>query len=140
MAKQNEMDSLVAGMQFMMTDIVGECYTFKPNDWTPRSATKRQEAANGSQKTPQQVPVDKVSFKQSNESNGGHRTLDAKETNIPRVDQWWTSKKVQRDNVMASDSYPYLLVSIGTGVSILRVDGPRKHERISGSTSKYLCI
>jgi len=50
------------------------------------------------------------------------------------VDKWWASKKVQRDSVMDSNAYPYLLVSIGTGVSILRVDGPRKHERISGST------
>lgn len=27
-----------------------------------------------------------------------------------------------------------MLVTIGTGVSVLRVDGPRKHERVSGST------
>jgi type II pantothenate kinase len=29
---------------------------------------------------------------------------------------------------------PDLLVTIGTGVSILRVDGPRQHVRVSGST------
>jgi len=44
------------------------------------------------------------------------------------------SRKVKRDKVAKSDSYPYLLVMIGTGVSVIRVDGPRKHERISGST------
>lgn len=177
MAKQDEMDSLVAGMQFVMTDIVGECYTFKPCDWTPtRSSPKPKRertgsaaaAVNGSLvKTPQQqqsqpVPLGEVTFPRppfddrggsdpgpdtapgrdstnaptsrdesqhsegsSSEANGGSR---------PRVDQWWTSKKVQRDSVTSSDLYPYLLVSIGTGVSILRVDGPRKHERISGST------
>jgi len=51
-----------------------------------------------------------------------------------RVDGWWWSRKVQRDAISYSSTYPYLLVTIGTGVSILRVDGPRKHERISGSS------
>ena len=43
---------------------------------------------------------------------------------------------MQRDSISASDSstYPYLVVTIGTGVSILRVDGPRQYERVSGST------
>ena len=50
------------------------------------------------------------------------------------MDQWWWSRKVQRDVIIDSETYPYLLVTIGTGVSILRVDGPRQHERISGST------
>lgn len=119
MAKQDEMDSLVAGMQFVMTDIVGECYTFCPESKIPSN-----------------------SFDESNDES---EDLDAKESlhrgdssnseaNRPRIDQWWASKKVKRDNAMASNVYPYLLVSIGTGVSILRVDGPRKHERISGST------
>ena len=31
-AKQDELDSLVAGMQFILADVVGECYTFKPNE------------------------------------------------------------------------------------------------------------
>ena len=44
------------------------------------------------------------------------------------------SRKVKRDMAAESSTYPYLLVTIGTGVSVLRVDGPRKHERISGST------
>jgi len=143
LAKQNEMDSLVAGMQFVMRDIVGECYTFKPNDWTPRSDPKHQNALNGSlMKTPEQVPVDEVSVTESKDSNTSNAkeslhqgASSSSESNRPRGDQWWTSKKVQRDNnCLASNLYPYLLVSIGTGVSILRVDGPRKHERISGST------
>ncbi|ACI64910.1 predicted protein, partial [Thalassiosira pseudonana CCMP1335] len=85
MAKQDEMDSLVAGMQFVMSDIAGECYTFKPNDWT--ADTKQPNEG------------------QSSVVNGS-----------------------------VSNAFPYLLVSIGTGVSILRVDGPRQHERVSGST------
>ena len=41
---------------------------------------------------------------------------------------------MKRDFIIDSESYPYLLVMIGTGVSVLRVDGTGKHERISGST------
>jgi type II pantothenate kinase len=49
-------------------------------------------------------------------------------------DEWWWSRKVQRDSISYSATYPYLVVTIGTGVSVLRVDGPRKYERVSGST------
>ena len=41
---------------------------------------------------------------------------------------------MKRDFIIDDNSYPYLLVMIGTGVSVLRVDGPGQHERISGST------
>ena len=85
MNKQEETDSLVAGMQFLLADVVGECYTFKP------LLSKVATAAN------------------------------------------WT-RKVWRDHLLSTNVYPYLLVIIGTGVSILRVDGPRKHQRVSGST------
>jgi len=103
-AKQDELDSMVAGMQFSMSDIVGECYTFKP---------------------PQ---PDNIASKQK--SNG----LNSNSSSSSKSNQFWLSRKVKRDFVTNSDSYPYLLVMIGTGVSVLRVDGPRKHERISGST------
>lgn len=151
--KQDEMDSLVAGMQFVMSDIARECYTFKPSNWTPRSVSKPQKSVKSVMKTLQQLPVDEVLFteyKTHSDSfdkiNDKAESSDIKESlqeddnspnsepSKPRVDQWWTSKKVQLDNVKTSNLYPYLLVSIGTGVSILRVDGPRKQERISGST------
>lgn len=140
MAKQDEMDSLVAGMQFVMSDIVGECYTFKPNDWRSESSARAESdlsAVNGSlRKTPSQNSVSSSITSSDYEASNEH--LDQmpiiSEEPKPRIDQWWTSKKVQRDNVMGAHAYPYLLVSIGTGVSILRVDGPRQHERVSGST------
>eukprot|EP00850_Spirogloea_muscicola_P019956 SM000203S06132 [mRNA] locus=s203:2:2632:- [translate_table: standard] len=33
----------------------------------------------------------------------------------------------------SNDPFPYLLVNIGSGVSILKVDGPGKYERVSGT-------
>lgn len=139
MAKQDEMDSLVAGMQFVISDIVGECYTFKPNYWKSESSIRTESdisAVNGSlRNTPSQ---NSFSSSMTSDYEASNEHLDQmpiiSEEPKPRVDEWWTSKKVQRDNIMGAHSYPYLLVSIGTGVSILRVDGPRKHERVSGST------
>lgn len=86
MQKHDELDCLVAGLQYVLADVVGECYTFMPSQ-------------NYSQTS--------------------------------QTDEAWLTK-VPRDQLI--QIYPYLIVTIGTGVSILRVDGPRKHERISGST------
>jgi type II pantothenate kinase len=143
------MDSLVAGMQFVMTDIVGECFTFKPSDWTPQPSADQDQVDGLSAESSKQLRVDEISSPESAVTPGStnesaspdhakellHRNdSSTSEASRPRTDEWWTSKKVKRDNVTPSNLYPYLLVSIGTGVSILRVDGPRKHERISGST------
>lgn len=152
MSKQGEMDSLVAGMQFVLCDIDGECYTFKPCDWEPETADKKLDHETSSILKPQTIPSEvpryrtqsapsiesvDTSFEEDSVNdyfveNTSHSN-EIPEERRPLVDQWWTSKKVQRVPI-TSDPYPYLLVSIGTGVSILRVDGPRKHERISGST------
>ena len=46
------------------------------------------------------------------------------------------SRKVQRDTIQDDTSYPYIVVSIGTGVSFIRVDGPGTENfvRVGGST------
>jgi type II pantothenate kinase len=136
LTKQDEMDSLVAGMQFVMMDIVGECFTFKPNDWTPPTSTEQTQVSGGAfPKSHQRFCVDETSSPEcAAKSDSTGVSILKLESSRPRTDQWWTSKKVKRNYVIPSNFYPYLLVSIGTGVSILRVDGPRKHERISGST------
>ena len=97
MFKQNELDSLVAGMQFVLSTVVGECYTFQPKKDPSKKTNKEQPG--------------------SDETKNDYNSL-----------QWW-SRKVQRDSISYSSAYPYMLVTIGTGVSVLRVDGPRRHER-----------
>lgn len=138
MAKQDEMNSLVAGMQFVMMDSVREVYTFKPTELTTEPQT---ENVSSSKREGGFIPTASLD-RSANDDNHEYDITDANETSHlndsfkpTRIDQWWTSKKVHRENVIASTNlYPYLIVNIGTGVSILRVDGPRKHERISGST------
>jgi len=123
MEKQDELDSLVAGMQFVMSTAIGECYTFRArldHQDTTNSSVATEKATNEADAAPSwDVDSDSVSDDASVPYQG--------------VEWSWT-RKVQRDVASDSSSYPYLLVTIGTGVSVLRVDGPRKHERISGST------
>ena len=123
--KQEELDSMVAGMQFVISTVVGECYTFRPRIRESTSSTdtvEPNESPQHQEENNQRIPSDEDSDR------------DAEGKDEYHGDDWWWSRKVQRDVVSVSETYPYLLVTIGTGVSILRVDGPREHERISGST------
>lgn len=120
MDKQEELDSLVAGMQFVLSTVIGECYTFRPDlekdeKEAPKSTSSDDSLAG--------MPLE------GSENSDLDEKVSDKEK---KLDDWWWSRKVQRD--VASSMYPYLTVTIGTGVSILRVDGPRKHIRVSGST------
>jgi len=125
MVKQDEMDSLVAGMQFVMADVVGECYTFKPK---LRSDDEKKDTPHGTDHS------DSSRCSTPKSKSADSEEGSAPKGNKPKGDEWWWTRKVQRDVITDAVTYPYLLVTIGTGVSILRVDGPRKHERISGST------
>lgn len=84
----DEMESLVRGLEFVISKVVGECYTYKPCTWP--------------------VPS----------QGGGEKD--------------WTMK-VNLD-YMTQAEFPFLLVSIGSGVSIIRVDGPGQFQRVSGSS------
>lgn len=117
--KEDELDSLVAGMQFVLSTVVGECYTFRP-------IIRKSSSSTGATKDGEQ-PSNSEDEPDSDETV--HDEADA-----TKGDEWWWSRKVKRDAISPSATYPYLLVTIGTGVSVLRVDGPRQHVRVSGST------
>ena len=131
-AKQDELDSLVAGLQFVLASVVGECYTFKPLD--ENSSISR---TNSFQSSEGDFHIGGVSLNEDenfSNNNSQRSSRPAGKDDVGKGDEWWLSKKVQRDAISQASEYPYMLVSIGTGVSILRVDGPRKHVRVSGST------
>mmetsp|Transcript_11782 Transcript_11782/g.22047 ORF Transcript_11782/g.22047 Transcript_11782/m.22047 type:complete len:781 (+) Transcript_11782:107-2449(+) len=131
--RQDELDSLVAGMQFILSDVVGECYTFVPKDTESKMKKYHCRDEDDAQKLPKQAQPFRLD--EENETSDKNYVLEDKTCKENKnLDQYWWSRKVKRDLVATSDSYPYLLVMIGTGVSVLRVDGPRRHERISGST------
>ena len=164
MIQQEELDSLLAGMQFVLSTVVGECYTFRPRkikSSTDNNELDKESPGEGGAIKTQTSGDSEASLLTSSKGNSNNSTVkegkqdpgsipstafssdesDSEEGNDGEgsddaggTDEWWWSRKVQRDAISYSSAYPYLLVTIGTGVSILRVDGPRKHERISGST------
>lgn len=132
MEKVDELDSLVTGMQFVLSTVIGECYTYRPRLHDQESSAS-SDASHVTEGATNQT-----------ESDASQHSSDMGDVNDPEFhkarevryqgDEWWWSRKVQRDVASHSSTYPYMLVTIGTGVSVLRVDGPRKHERVSGST------
>ena len=169
MKREGELESLVAGMQFVLSTVVGECYSFRPpnekkkpdrqrppavvtqlrtgpetedehdygdyfgvNNWTTDHGHENGDDLNDEEKNGK--PVIPSSSSHSQDPDATPASPEPKPKPSMKIDDWWWSRKVQRDAISYSSTYPYLVVTIGTGVSILRVDGPRKHERISGST------
>lgn len=126
--KQDELDSLVAGMQFVLSTVIGECYTFRPKCDAPERQVS--SSTSNSFTKPQTEECDRsdvgLSLNESMDSSEGqggievNGTVDGSMPSIStktNVDEWWWSRKVQRDTISYSSSYPYLLVTIGTGVS-----------------------
>eukprot|EP00977_Amphora_coffeiformis_P016193 scaffold4940_cov163-Amphora_coffeaeformis.AAC.8 len=139
MKREGELESLVAGMQFVLSTVVGECYTYRPPHEKKQKDIKRAKKPVGEAKANDDYgDYFGVAWADGGESSSDSLEAMAEEVKTKKssnkVDDWWWSRKVQRDTISYSSTYPYLVVTIGTGVSILRVDGPRKHERISGST------
>lgn len=133
MKKQDELDSLVAGMQFVLSTVIGECYTFRPREpgLPCKGAAPKHEPGpiNGNNNSHPLYESEEGDVSEMEDDEG-----PSEEEDRGQGDEWWWSRKVQRDSISYSSNYPYLVVTIGTGVSVLRVDGPRKYERVSGST------
>jgi len=176
MEKVDELESLVAGMQFVLQTVVGECYTYRPppeqSSEQSRKIRKRGSSSSLNNHYGNYVGVEQENWSSLDENDESPSATDSRTPGESkehdekqkgqyakspssssfskddstkdsaaappkpgnRLDEWWWSRKVPRDAISDAETYPYLLVTIGTGVSILRVDGPRKHERISGST------
>ena len=110
--KEDEMDCLVAGADFLLRAVRHEAFTFldgtvryhrgRSKSCSTTAAAAPSSSSSSEQQQQQQHP---------NPSTGGNDDSD-------------------------DDPYPYLLVNIGSGVSMVRVDGPgdSEHARVSGSS------
>jgi type II pantothenate kinase len=133
MHKEEELESLVAGMQFVLSTVIGECYTYRPEELS-RASSRTPSTSESSAGATATIGNSKVSIGKPLSEDENDERIRREDKAKSKGDGWRWSRKVQRDAITYSSTYPYMLVTIGTGVSILRVDGPRKHERVSGST------
>jgi type II pantothenate kinase len=112
--KFDELMCLVRGMHFALNHFEDECYTYRKSD--------EEDDANRREK---KIPT---------KSNG---LQPIKEVSVS--DQRWRKdiKEHTRRVTLHFDtlsSFPYLVVNIGSGVSIVKVTGPGKAERVSGTS------
>lgn len=76
--KMDEMDCLLRGLHFILTNVVGECYTYRPEE-------------------------------EENEGDRSTRKAYTKKVHLPN------------EEFRSEENFPYLVVNIGSGVSVLKV-------------------
>ena len=128
--KLEQMDELVAlmrGMHFALTSIQDECYTYRRGSGespAPVSQPTPEDATAAAPAAPAETAADDEKVWQKDIKEYTHKT------EVPM------GSFVGQGNGKDSSQfpYPYLVVNIGSGVSILKITGPGKHERVSGSS------
>lgn len=113
--KHDELGSLVRGMHFALTNFSEECYTYRNADAPMRGSEEHVSAENLTDlpnKDDEGVPISVKRWQK-----------DSKE---------YTKKIILPVPSLAT--FPYLVVNIGSGVSILKVSSPGVYERVSGTS------
>lgn len=102
--QMDELECLIRGMHFALTNVEDECYTYR-KPATPRARAQKKEE----------------------ESSGSSASAGLKE---------YTERVVLPASqfMKTKEQFPYLVVNIGTGVSILKITSPGVFERVSGSS------
>jgi type II pantothenate kinase len=112
--QEDELSCLISGMAFAIKNVVGECYTYR-SDLT---------STHDSEYTP---PINETDNNNIKESTRGVRWRRDVKEHTQKVE-------VPFDSISPQNQFPYLVVNIGSGVSILKVNSPNSYERVSGSS------
>lgn len=130
--KEDELDMLIQGVEFLNeVNSENECYYF--DIMLPivsdGSDTEDANPARGTQKDASYSPASTLasSFSSSNsfssENNEPHDNVIAS-----------NNLKFEKKNFKFAQSYPYILVNIGSGVSVLLVTSEKDYKRVSGTS------
>jgi type II pantothenate kinase len=130
--KYDELGCLVRGMLFALSNFPDECYTFRNADDTELTAEgkliNREDGKTVKVTTP---PGDKKENNNDNDSDPSEKIPDA-------IKRWQKDVKHYTKKVILpmtpKESFPFLIVNIGSGVSILKVSDSGKFERVSGTS------
>ena len=157
----DELGCLVRGMNFALTNVVGECYTYR-NDSTspvpvpdiasvspkkqmeePKTDEKKLEKKSTVEenKVESNLEPQKLGTPTRNELNKDEINTDKEKTPQPQPQGWRRDVKehtykvtMPHEMFCSNELFPYLVVNIGSGVSILKVKSPGVFERVSGSS------
>jgi hypothetical protein len=162
----DELGCLVRGMNFALTNVVGECYTYRNDSTSPVPVPEPPKDMKSPKSTPA-TPTRNSDEKKTEEKKSGfsfedrraEEVSDNTEVNVDdnekeneeenskdkeekRKAAGWrrdvkehTYKVTMPYEMFATNElFPYLVVNIGSGVSILKVKSPGVFERVSGSS------
>ncbi|RYH06645.1 hypothetical protein EON65_42630 [archaeon] len=110
--KYDELGCLVRGMHFALTNFPDECFTYRNADNPIHGNLDHIDEEKSTKDADSDVPISVKRWQK-----------DAKEY----------TKKVYLPYPSLAD-FPYLVVNIGSGVSILKVSSPGVYERVSGTS------
>lgn len=176
----DEMEGLVRGLELVVSNVVGECYTYVPRlqhaeqlEQKEQQEQQQEQRLQGQQELGQQQrrrrppppasppppPPSSLYGKAPRSSSHGcnfepregdcctpssslplplHDVAGPSTPDPPSLtgakSDWDDTVKARRPSEAVRGSFPYLLVSIGSGVSIIRVDAPGVFTRVSGSS------
>lgn len=135
--KYDELGCLVQGMMFALLNFPDECYTYRNCD----DPVSSDNEANDAKAKPSDLPSSEST---SDVASAGEQketpSQQKKEDDIPVAVKRWQkdskeyTKKVTISLPTVQSTLPYLVVNIGSGVSILKISGPGKYERVSGTS------
>lgn len=157
----DELGCLVRGMNFALTNVVGECYTYRNDSTSPVPVPPKDSKSFKSTPT---TPTRNSDEKRTEEKKTGfsfedkraEEVSDGKEVDVDENEKEESFKDKEEKQKAAgwrrdvkehtykvtmpyemfatNELFPYLVVNIGSGVSILKVKSPGVFERVSGSS------
>lgn len=136
--KFDELGCLVQGMMFALLNFPDECYTYRNCD-DPTSSDSEPENPPSDRPLNQSSTSNTTQQEKNNDETPTPNVAESKEKVPIAVKRWQKDSKEYTKKVIISlptvqNTLPYLVVNIGSGVSILKISGPSKYERVSGTS------
>ena len=158
----DELGSLIKGMNFALTNVKDECYTYRESleddatnlrSASPQKPTTNNVSSNDSLHVTSKEPFSAVGTSRSSspERLSSPRSAPTTPTGIPaqssstplgkqgswkqrNAKQYTRLVSLPHETFTQSTLFPYLVVNIGSGVSIVKVTSSTEFERVSGSS------
>lgn len=143
--KHDELSSLVRGMHFAVVNFPEECYTYRAcvNSTTPSENNDSNSTLENMKNFTYKDSVDSyTNYSDTNNPDKSSKSStnnknDKKDTK-DNSKSWRKDVKDRTNKVILSydslTTFPYLVVNIGSGVSILKVTSPGEFSRVSGTS------